>query len=138
MKKTVCSFAVLAVFAMVLTGLSPAQDDTYRIAANIPFDFYVGDIQIPAGNYLFNVSYSNHSVTLSNHDTRQTLIFLAEPADGRRISGVAPVLDFDVIADHYLLADVKTADSGVAFRETKPAMASAQHRGSVTIVAALR
>jgi hypothetical protein len=48
------------------------------------------------------------------------------------------VLDFDVIADHYLLADVKTADSGVAFRETKPAMASAQHRGSVTIVAALR
>jgi hypothetical protein len=138
MKKTVCSFAVLAVFAMVLTGLSPAQDDTYRIAANIPFDFYVGDIQIPAGNYLFNVSYSNHSVTLSNHDTRQTYIFLAEPADGRRISGVAPVLDFDVIADHYLLADVKTADSGVAFRETKPETASAQHRSSVTIVAALR
>ena len=84
MKKTVCSFAVLAVFAMVLTGLSPAQDDTYRIAANIPFDFYVGDIQMPAGNYLFSVSYSNHSVTLSNHGTGQTYIFLAEPADGRQ------------------------------------------------------
>ena len=136
MKKTVCSFAVLAVFAMVLTGLSPAQDDTYRVAANIPFDFYAGDIQIPAGNYLFNVSYGNHSVTLRNHDTGQTYIFLAEPADGDQ--RVAAVLDFDVIADHYLLADVKTADSGVAFRESKPAMASAQHRGSVAIVAALR
>jgi len=136
MKKTVCSFAVLAVFAMVLTGLSPAQDDTYRVAANIPFDFYVGDIQIPAGNYLFDVSYGNHSVTLRNHDTGQAYIFLAEPADGDQ--RVAAVLDFDVIADHYLLADVKTADSAVAFRESKPALASAQHRGSVAIVAALR
>ena len=136
MKKTVCSFAVLAVFAVVLTGLSPAQDDTYRVAANIPFDFYAGDIQIPAGNYLFHVSYNNHCVTLRNHDTGKTYIFLAEPADGDR--RVAAVVDFDVIADHYLLADLKTADSGVAFRESKPAVASAQRRGSVAIVAALR
>ena len=136
MKKTVCSFAVLAVFAMVLTGLSPAQDDTYRVAANIPFDFYAGDIHIPAGNYLFDVSYGNHSVTLRNHDTGQTYIFLAEPADGDR--RLAAVLDFDVIANHYLLADLKTADSGVAFRESKPAIESAQQHGSVAIVAALR
>jgi len=136
MKKTVCSFAVLAVFAMVLTGLSPAQDDTYRVAASIPFDFYAGDIKVPAGNYLFNVSYSNHCVTLRNHDTGKAYIFLAEPADGDR--RVAAVIDFDVIADHYLLHDVKTADSGVAFRESKPAMASAQRRGSIAIVAALR
>jgi hypothetical protein len=136
MKKTVCSFAVLAVFAMVLTGLSPAQDDTYRVAANIPFDFYAGDIKIPSGNYLFNVSYGNHSVTLRNQDTGKAYIFLAEPADGDR--RVAAVLDFDVIADHYLLADVKTATNGVAFRESKPAMASAQRRGSVAIMAALR
>ena len=136
MKKTVCSFAVLAVFAMVLTGLSPAQDDTYRVVANIPFDFYAGDIQLPAGNYLFKVSYSNQVVTLRNHDTGKAYIFLAEPGDGDK--RVVAVLDFDVIADHYLLHDLKTADSGVAFRESKPAVASAQRRGSVAIVAALR
>jgi len=136
MKKTVCSFALLAVFAMVLTGLSPAQDDTYRVAANIPFDFYAGDIQIPAGNYLFNVTYGNHSVTLRNHDTGKTYIFLAEPADGDKF--VAAVLDFDVIAGRYLLADLKTASTGVAFHETKPAIASDQHHRSVAIVAELR
>jgi hypothetical protein len=136
MKKTVCSFAVLAVFAMVLTGLSPAQDDTYRVAANIPFDFYAGDIKFPAGNYLFNVSYGNHSVTLHNQDTGHAYIVLAEPGDGDR--RVAAVLDFDVIADHYLLADVKTASNGVAFRESKPAMASAERRRSVAIMAELR
>ena len=136
MKKTVCSFAVLAVFAMVLTGLSPAQDDTYRVAASIPFDFYAGDIKVPAGNYLFNVSYSNHCVTLRNHDTGKAYIFLAEPADGDR--RVAAVIDFDVIADHYLLADLKTASTGVAFHETKPAIASDQHHRSVAIVAELR
>ena len=136
MKKTVCSFAMLAVFAVVLTGFSPAQDDTYRVTANIPFDFYAGDIKLPSGNYLFDVSYGNHSVTLRNRDTGQAYIFLAEPADGNQ--RVAAVLDFDVIADHYLLADVKTATNGVAFRESKPAMASAQRRGSVAIMAALR
>ena len=136
MKKTVCSFAVLAVFAMVLTGLSPAQEDTYRVAANIPFDFYAGDIQIPAGNYLFDVSYGNHAVTLRNHDTGQSYFVLAEPADGDKF--VAAVLDFDVVAGTYVLADLKTADSGVAFRESKPAMASAQHHGSLAIVAQLR
>jgi hypothetical protein len=71
MKKTVCSFAMLAVFAVVLTGFSPAQDDTYRVAAHIPFDFYAGDIKLPSGHYLFDVSYGNHSVTLRNRDTGQ-------------------------------------------------------------------
>lgn len=136
MKKTVCSFAVLAVLAMVLTGLSPAQDDTYRVAASIPFNFYAGDIQIPAGNYLFNVSYDTHTVTMRNQGTGQTYIVLAEPADGDKL--VEAVLDFDVIAGHHLLADVKTASTGVAFRESKPAVASAQGRSSVAIVAALR
>jgi len=136
MKKTVCSFAVLAVFAMVLTGLSPAQDDTYRVAASIPFDFYAGDTKIPAGNYLFNVTYGNHSVTLRNHDTGKTYIFLAEPADGDKF--VSAVLDFDVIAGTYVLADVKTESTGVAFHETKPAIASDQHHRSVAIVAELR
>ena len=136
MKKTVCSFAVLAVFAMVLTGLSPAQDDTYRVAASIPFDFYAGDIKVPAGNYLFNVSYSNHCVTLRNHDTGKAYIFLAEPADGDKF--VAAVLDFDVVAGTYVLADVKTESTGVAFHESKPAIASTQHHGSLAVVAQLR
>src|SRR3974377_1281366 len=102
MKKTVCSFAVLAVFAMVLTGLSPAQDDTYRVAASIPFDFYAGDIKVPAGNYLFDVTYGSHSVTLRNHDTGQSYFVLAEPADGDKF--VAARLHFDARAGGYVLA----------------------------------
>jgi len=136
MKKTVCSFAVLAVFAMVLTGLSPAQDDTYRVAASIPFDFYAGDIKVPAGNYQFDVTYGSHSVTLRNHDTGQSYFVLAEPADGDKF--VAAVLDFDVVAGTYVLADVKTESTGVAFHESKPAIASTQHHRSLAVVAQLR
>ena len=47
MKKTVRNFAVLAVFAMALTGLSLAQNPTYRVTANIPFDFNVGNQHLP-------------------------------------------------------------------------------------------
>jgi len=49
MTKSVRSFVVLVVFAMALAGLSLAQDETYRVRANIPFDFYAGDQLLPAG-----------------------------------------------------------------------------------------
>src|SRR5215472_1098579 len=63
MKKNICNLAVLTVFAMALAGLSLAQDETYRVRVNIPFDFYAGDQQLPAGSYVFNVDYENHLVS---------------------------------------------------------------------------
>jgi hypothetical protein len=136
MNKTVRNFVVLVVFAMALTGLSPAQDDTYRVSANIPFDFYAGDEQLPAGTYLFNVNYGDHSVTLRNHDTGRSYVVLARPGDGEGFAEA--VVDFDVIGDTHMLADLKTASTGVNFSESKSLLASAQRGGSVAIVAALR
>ena len=136
MKKTVRNFVVLVVFAMALTGLSLAQDDTYRVSANIPFDFYAGDQQLPAGTYLFNVNYGDHRVTLRNHDTGRSYVVLARPGDSEGFGEA--VVDFDVIGTTHMLADLKTASTGVNFSESKLLLASAQRSGSVAIVAALR
>ena len=136
MKKSVRNLAVLTVFAMALTGLSLAQDDTYRVSANIPFEFYAGDQQLPAGTYLFNISYETHAVSVRNHDTGRTYIVLAVPADGKGSGD--PVVDFDVIGNSHMLADLKAADAGVSFTENKQAVTSTQRRSSVAIVAALR
>lgn len=136
MSKSVRSLVVLVVFAMALTGLSLAQNSTYRVTANIPFDFYAGNQQVPAGTYLFTVSYGDHAVTLRNHDTGRSYVVLARPSDGEGFGEA--VVDFDVIGDTHMLADVRTASTGVNFAESKSLLASAQPSGSVAIVAALR
>ncbi|HEY4900875.1 MAG TPA: hypothetical protein VIH91_08675 [Terriglobales bacterium] len=136
MKKTVRNFVVLAVFAMALTGLSLAQDDTYRVNANVPFDFYAGDQQLPAGIYQFTVNYEDHSVMLRNKSTGRSYALLGRPGDGA--SAGEAVVEFDLVRDAHILADLKTASAGVGFPEEKSMLASAKRRGSVAIVASLR
>jgi hypothetical protein len=136
MTKSVRSFVVLVVFAMALTGLCLAQDDTYRMRANIPFDFYAGDQQLPAGVYLLNVSYDTHAVTLRNQATGRTYSLLAVPADGEKSREA--VVEFDVVGNNHVLADLKTANTGVNFSESKRVVTTAQRTGSVAIVATLR
>jgi hypothetical protein len=136
MRKSVRSFVVLVVFAMALAGLSLAQDETYSLRANIPFDFYAGSQLLPAGVYLIDVSYATHVAALRNQDTGRTYSVVAVPANGEG-SGNA-VVEFDVAGDKHMLADLKTASTGVNFSQSKRAMATAKHTGSVAIVAALR
>lgn len=136
MKKTVRNFVVLAVFAMAVSGLSLAQDSTFRVNANVPFDFYAGDLQLPAGMYQFVVDYEDHSVLLRNKATGLSYVLLARPGDGDRSSEA--VVEFDVIGDSHRLADLKTASVGVNFPQQKSMLASATRRGSVAIVASLR
>ena len=136
MQKTVRNFVALVVFAMAITGLSLAQDSTYRVNANVPFDFYAGNQRLPAGPYQFEVDYETHSVLLRNKSTGRSYALLARPADGER-DGEA-VVDFEVVGDTHMLADLKTASAGVAFSEHKALPTSAQHRGTVAIVASLR
>jgi hypothetical protein len=136
MQKTVRNFVALEVFVMAITGLSVAQDSTYRVIANVPFDFYAGDQQLPAGMYQFEVNYETHGVMLRDKATGRSYALLARPADGER-DGEA-VVDFDVIGGTHMLADLKTASAGVTFPEQKALVASGQNRGTVAIVATLR
>ena len=136
MKGIARNLVMMAGLAMALTGLSLAQDATYHVTANIPFDFYAGSQQLPAGVYRFEVNYGNHSVTLRNKTTGISYELLARPSDGDGLSSA--VVDFDVAGDTHMLADLKTASTGVSFPEQKTLLASAKRGGSVTIVAALR
>ena len=136
MQTTVRNFVVLVVFAMALTGLSLAQSPGYRVTANIPFDFNVGNHHLPAGTYLFEVGYGSPAVTLRNTSTGFAEMILAGAGDSEAAG--SPVLVFDVIGENHLLADLKTVDAGVKFPEQKTLRASAKNRGTVAIVAALR
>jgi len=136
MKKIACNLMVMAVCATALTGLSLAQDSTYHVTANIPFDFYAGSQQLPAGTYRFEVSYGNHSVMLRNKTTGNSYELLARPVDGEGFGQA--VVEFDAVGDTHLLADLKTASAGVGFPEQKTLLASAKRKAPVVIVASLR
>ena len=136
MQKTVRNFVALVLFAMAMAALSVAQDSTYRLTAKVPFDFYAGDQQLPAGMYQFEVNYETHAVVLRDKATGHSYALLARPADGER-DGEA-IVDFDVIGDTHMLADLKTAGAGVNFPEQKAPRTSAKRSGTVAIVASLR
>ena len=136
MQKTVRNFVALVIFGLAITGLSLAQDSTYRVNANVPFDFYAGDQQLPAGMYQFEVNYETHGVLLRNKTTGHSCALLARPADGDGDSEA--VVDFDVVGGKHMLADLKTASTGVSFPEQKALLASTKNRGAVAIAAMLR
>jgi len=48
------------------------------------------------------------------------------------------VVEFDVVGNNHVLADLKTANTGVNFSESKRVVTTAQRTGSVAIVATLR
>jgi len=136
MKRIARNLVVVLVFVLVLTALSIAQDDTYHVYVNVPFDFYAADHQLPAGTYLITVSYESRAVILRNQETGRSLALLGVPGDGEN-SGQA-VVEFDVVGDNHWLADLKTSDAGVSFASKARAFTSAKLKGSVAIVAALR
>ena len=136
MKNIARNLVVLVVIATALSALALAQDMTYRVKANIPFDFNADGQQLPAGNYSFEVSYGSHVATLRNLDTGRGYDFLAIPDDGDGARGA--MVEFDVYGSNHVLANLKTSDAGVDFPEQKSELASAWKATKIDIVASLR
>jgi hypothetical protein len=136
MMKNVRIFAVLAVFTMALTGLSLAQQPSYRLVADVPFDFNVGNHQLPAGSYMFVVEYGSPVVTVLNTSTGQAVMADSIRGDEDAIGG--PVAVFEVIGKKHTLADLKAAGHAVSFPETKVSVALAKSKTGVAIIASLR
>lgn len=142
MKRITRNLVVLAVFAMALTGLSQAQQFTYRVAANIPYDFYAGDQQFAAGSYTFAVNYGDHAVTITNQANGHSSVVLASPlvyaSPGYDNRDKGTVVELNAVGGSYVLADLKTRSAGVSFSGANSNHTMAKNEGTVTIVAALR
>ena len=142
MKRISRNLAVLAVFAMALTGLALAQQFSYRVAANIPNDFYVGDQLMSAGNYIFAVNYGDNAVTITNQANGHSSVVLASPiqfaSPGYDNRNKGTVVELNSVGGKYVLADLETRTNGVEFPQAHANRAMAKNEGTVTIVASLR
>ncbi len=130
----------LVLFAVALTGAAMAQDDAYIFLANIPFNFYAGGQQLPAGEYKIWVNLEDRVVTIGEKATGSRHMLLALPDDSSRDGRT--VLTFRLAGgDVYALREVQGPDLGVSFKASgsKHAMsAQSQKPESVQIVAEAR
>ena len=144
MKKNIRNFAMLVAVALVLTGLSLAQSLTDRVVANVPFSFYAGDQQYPAGTYEFALNDQDHTVTVTNTASSRSTTILAFPGESLGYGNEArqgfgnPGLEFVSIGGSYVLASLKTDVAGVNFPEGKVRLSSTQRGEPVTIAASGR
>ena len=142
MKRLIYTLGMLAVLAMVLTGMAQAQQFAYRVAADVPTDFYVGDQHFPAGNYTFSVNYGNHAVTMTNQANLHSFVVLASPlayaSPGYDNREKGAVVELKPIGGRYQLADIKTRTSGVTFSSGNTGGTTAENATPLTVVASLR
>jgi hypothetical protein len=133
---------LFAIVTIALSGLSQAQQFTYRVAANIPYDFYVGDQSMSAGNYIFAVNYGDHAVTITNQANGHSSVVQASPIEfaspGYDNRDKGAVVELISVGDRYVLSDLQTRTNGVSFAPASSTRAAAKNESTVTIVASLR
>lgn len=121
MKKTITQICSLVGLVIVLMVSAQAQISTqYR--AHIPFDFSVGNLNFPAGDY---------DIGLANSSINQTTLILRQKQSGkakfvsiiqRETSEKLDVsnLVFNRYENQYFLAKMITPTLGGEFRQAKP------------------
>lgn len=139
--KRYARYAGMVVFTLTLTGLALGQQFAYRVVATMPSDFYVGDQNFAAGNYIFAVNYGDHEVTIENQNSRHSSVVKATPFDypatGAVTMGKPVEVHLIAIGGRYQLADIKTSEVGVTFTQAN-VLEAAGNKGIVTVVASLR
>lgn len=144
MKRTVRNCVVLALVTLALSGLSLAQSLTNRVAANIPFNFYAGERNYPAGNYEFALNDQNQTVTVTNTANGRSMLLLALPGESLGYGNQArqgfnhPELQFNSIGGEYVLVGLETNVAGVNFPKQKKVVMGANQQGELVTIAAVQ
>jgi hypothetical protein len=97
----------LAILAAALTGPGLfAQSMNYR--ADVPFNFQIGETQMPAGHY--SVKETRGILTVAEANGKKSVFRLTMPAERRSVTPDAK-LAFNRYGDDYYLTNVWTAGS---------------------------
>jgi hypothetical protein len=107
--KSMIRISVVLVSLMVLAGVLGSQAEPARTMKwSIPFEFTVGNDQLPAGDYRVQLVYSitsRNMLKIWNADGKQAAFFLANPAT-EKFNGTHPQLVFNRYEDQYFLSKI--------------------------------
>ncbi len=118
-KKYFAHLLAIGGLVVLLAGAALAQDEmSYRIRADIPFEFQAGATTLPAGWYIFDLN-PDHFVAIEQHSTGHTVFLVGMPADA--VNDDKPVLTFQRVGSEYHLEELQGADFGVEVERMTPA-----------------
>ena len=88
--------------AVMVLGIAPSARADQELTARVPFDFIVGGVRMPAGNYVFTQQEGQSLVSIESRDRQHFAFVLMNPMSARDSKGT-PTLVFDRVgADHIL------------------------------------
>jgi hypothetical protein len=112
MKTKVLFFAIIFFLPVIAVNLAHAQFN-HRVTAKIPFEFYAGNAEMPAGNYYADIDVENRVVNLRSDNSRGgsfLMGMMSEPSNDENME-----LVFDHLGSSYFLRDLKGPDVDVQF-----------------------
>lgn len=144
MKKISVVMIVIAV--VLLSAICVLANPATRIRANIPFAFHVGEEQLPAGNYLFEMraigfgASSASAVAVYRQDGSLAVMLSTIPAGWEYRQMAVGHLHFSRYSNTYFLTKVEGPASAASLITTKAERElRAQHnRESETVIVAQR
>ena len=118
MKKIIQIVSFLAL-VFVMAGAEVQAQRTYKIDANVPYDFTIGDQQFEAGKYVLRVRRSSNGASLAElRDSRHRVIYEGFLLDGGDTGNGKANLVFDRSGSVAKLTQIRTGDKGFAINES--------------------
>ena len=136
----------IAVAALLLSATCLLAGPTTKIRANVPFDFYVGEEQLPAGTYVFEMraigfgSSSSSAVAVYRQDGTVAVTLSTIPSGWEYRRMADGHLHFSRYTNTYFLNKVEGPSSGASLITTRVEreLRAQNNRGSETIIVAQR
>ena len=136
----------IVVAALLLSATCLLAGPTTKIRANVPFDFYAGGEQLPAGNYVFEMraigfgSSSSSAVAVYRQDGTLAVTLSTIPSGWEYRRMADGHLHFSRYTDTYFLNKVEGPSSGASLITTRVEreLRAQNNRGSETIIVAQR
>jgi hypothetical protein len=100
---------LMAAAGMSIAGVSPARAEE-KVIAQVPFDFVVGGLTMPAGRYIVTETDDPALVSIAN-ENRHDFTFVLTIADGSNERVSEPELVFEQVGGQRFLARIVTGDS---------------------------
>jgi len=123
MKFKLIHHSILAI-ALSLVSLSSAHAQADQVeTANIPFDFYAGNQNIPAGVYSIELDLQGNIITLRDNSGHAAFLMGVPAGDD---GDYQSELVFDHAGDSYFLREVKSDVLDVSFPITNARAASTE------------
>jgi hypothetical protein len=110
-------FGFLMLLGATVFSVAALGQSSKLTTASIPFAFYAGKSEMPAGTYTLRPADNGRQLLLENADGSAATFLLALPVDTSQ--GMRPGITFDKVGETYFLRAASNSDQNFHFSKPK-------------------